>query len=81
MMTAGLILVFVLAVSLFVAPLIGMRVDGWGGVIVGASGIVYCFITDPTYILVVVFPLSLGLLVIGGAGLVSRKFRGRKTAR
>lgn len=81
MMTAGLILALAMAVSLIVLPVIGMRVDGWGGVLLGTSGIAYCFLTYPDYILLVLFPLSLGLLVIGGAGLVIRRLRGSKTAR
>ena len=80
MMTAGLMVIIVLGVSLVLMPHIGMRVDGWGGLLLGAGGIAYCFITDPGYIVLVALPLSLGLLVIGSSGLVFRKIRGRRVS-
>lgn len=74
LLSSGLTIVGILGVALIFCGLTGVRVDGWGGVCLGAAGIVYCYTSQPAYILIVVFPLSALLLAIGVTGLVVRRF-------
>ena len=77
LLSSGLIIVGVLGIALILCGLTGLRVDGWGGVCLGAGGFAYCYMSQPAYMLMVVFPLSVLLFAAGVLGLAAKRFRRR----
>jgi hypothetical protein len=75
MLSAGVLFALGLAAALVLVSMLGLRLDGWGGVVLGAAGMFYCYTAAPSRMVLVVLPLSLLFLLVGGVTLAVRNLR------
>jgi len=81
MFSTGLVFVAVLLGALAVFALLGSR-SGWrSAIVLGTGGVAYSIAAYPDYLLIVVFPLSVLLLLIGCVTLVIGRPTQRDTTR
>ena len=75
MISTGLVVLSFVVAAVVLFAFFGIRLDGWGGVLLGACGAVYCAAGNPGYLGVAVFPISVVLIFVGGAAMFIRRFR------
>jgi hypothetical protein len=75
MISTGLIVLDFAVAAVVLFAFFGIRLDGWGGILLGACGVVYCVAGNPGYLGVAVFPLPVVLIVVGVAAISIRHFR------
>ncbi len=70
-------LILALAVSLVIVLRVGMgiRIDGWPALIIGALGIAYCYLATPSLNLLLVYAVSLVFVLYGAVALAVRLCR------
>jgi len=78
MLSAGVVSLACLIAVLSLSAVIGRRCSGWGVVVLGAAGGLYSVLTYPQRLLLVIFPLSVLLMLIGGISVASRRLRARR---
>ena len=79
MLTAGVVLLACLIVVFSLFALIGHRSGGWGAIVLGAAGLIYSLATYPQHVLLVIFPLSVLLMLIGCISVAVRGLRARRS--
>lgn len=79
MMTLGFFSVVVLMVAVALQLSLGIRLDGWLGIVLGAAGIAYCYLATASLGLIPVFFASSTLLLYGSIGTVVKLWRQRRT--
>ena len=75
MISTGLVVLGFAVAAVMLFAFFGIRLSGWGGVLLGACGVVYCAAGNPGYLGVAVFPISVVLIFVGGAAMFIRRFR------
>lgn len=75
MMTLGFFSVAVLMAAVTLQLALGIRLDGWLGIAVGAMGIAYCYLATPSWGLIPVFFASSVILLYGLLGAVVNLWR------
>jgi len=75
MMAFGFFSVAVLMAAITLQLALGIRLDGWLGIAVGAMGIAYCYLATPSWGLIPVFFASSVILLYGLLGAVVNLWR------
>jgi hypothetical protein len=75
MMTLGFFSVLVLMAAVALQLSLGIRLDGWLGIVLGAAGIAYCYLASPSYGLIPVFFAASVILLYGFVGTAIRLWR------
>ena len=75
MMALGFFSVAVLMAAITLQLALGIRLDGWLGIALGALGIAYCYLATPSWGLIPVFFVSGVTLLYGVVGTVVKLWR------
>ena len=78
MMALGFFSVAVLMAAITLQLALGIRLDGWLGIALGAFGIAYCYIATPSWGLIPIFFASSVVLLYGMIGATVKLWRERR---
>ena len=78
MLTTGLLLAVAIIAALTLVAILGRGGGGPSAILLGAGGVAYAVARYPERILIVVFPLSVLFIVVGGVA-VTRQYVSRRS--
>lgn len=75
MISLGFFFIAVLMAAITLQLVLGIRLDGWLGIALGAMGVAYCYLAMASYGLIPVFFASSVILLYGLVGTAIRLWR------